>query len=142
MPIGSGQNKRVIKTKCYLRTIRLKRDNFCTKLCVYKLWLGKKYYIGSTVDINARIKLHLKTIQSCFDGVNVGANSQTLIMNYLIRNPNITEGVVEVISFVKSEYELVDEENRWLSSAYHDPDCLNYSNKTTRKIKGVVIRPK
>lgn len=139
--IDSGRS-RVIISKCHLKTIRLKRENFCTKLCVYKIWFGNKYYIGSTVDINARMKLHLRTIQACFDGVNVGSNSQTIIMKHLLVNPNIKEGLVEIISFVKSEYDLVDEESKWLTAAYNDRNCLNYSNNTARKIKGTTIRPK
>ncbi len=105
------------------------------------MWFGEKYYIGSAVDINSRISLHFKSITGCFNGYGIGNNSQTVIMRHLIRNPSITEGLVEILSFVKSEYDLVNEENKFLSAAYLDPNCLNYSNNTTRKIKGVIVRP-
>lgn len=111
-------------------------------MCVYKIWFGDKYYIGSAVDLYARIAMHFKSITGCFAGNNVGANSQTKIMQYLVKTPSITEGVVEILSFVKTEYELVDEEKKWLDAAYYDANCLNYSNKTSRKINGVIVRPK
>lgn len=108
---------------------------------MYKIWFGNKYYIGSAVDINSRMALHFKSITNCFEGINVGSNSQTRIMRHLMKNPSITEGIVEVLTFVKSEYDLVNEEKKWLNPAFYDPNCLNYSINTSRKINGVIVRP-
>lgn len=138
---GSGQKNRII-TKCHLKRIRLRRENLRTSLCVYKIWFGNKYYIGSAKEINARISLHFNSILQCFDGRNIGRNSQTNIMHHLMKNPSITEGIVDILAFVKSEHELVQEEKKWLDSSFRDINCLNYSKNTSRKINGVIVRPK
>lgn len=83
----------------------------------------------------------VRTILRCFEGHRVGNNSQTLIMDYLIDNPEIIEATVEILEFVDSEYNLVNAERAWMNKHFLDVNCLNYSNKTTRRIDGVLIRP-
>ena len=109
-------------------------------MCVYRIWFGEKYYIGSTVDLIMRMKWHYQSINSCFAGNRVGQNSQTNIMNHLIDNPEITEGLVEILCFGKTERELVTLEKEWLLPVYGHPDCLNERSHTTRRIDGVLVR--
>ena len=110
-------------------------------ICVYRVWFGDSFYIGSTVNLNVRINLLCRVVLGCFEGKRIGRNSPTEIMNHLIRNPDINQAIVEVIEFVSSEYELVEAERSWIDKYFLDINCLNYSNKTSRKINGVMIRP-
>lgn len=135
---GSGSRKVITRTK--FSRIVLKTDHICPKMCVYRIWFGDKFYIGSTTNLDSRLSLHTKTILGCFNGERVGRNSQTNIMFHLMAHPSITEGVAEILSFVKEEIELVGEEKRWLSKYFNDPMCLNHSPHTTRKINGVLVR--
>ena len=110
-------------------------------ICVYRVWFGDFFYIGSTMNLPHRMICLSKTISDCFDGKRVGENSQTAIMNHLIDHPNIVEGIAEVLEFVESEYDLVFAEWRWLNKYYNDFNCLNQTDKTSRKINGIIIRP-
>lgn len=127
-------------TSSNLKQIRLKVDHINPKMCVYKMWLGDKFYIGSTVELYGRMKWHYRTINDCFAGKKVGRNSQTNMMNHLKANPNITEGLVEILCFGKNETELVRLEKEWLLPVYGHPDCLNQRSHTTRRVNGVLVR--
>jgi hypothetical protein len=109
-------------------------------MCVYRLWFGKKYYIGSSTDLEKRMKLHYRKIMDCFSGKGIGRNSQTNIMYHLIENPLITEGLVEILEFGKTEEELVFLEDKWLRPSFTDQNCLNQCKHTTRRINGVLVR--
>lgn len=126
--------------KSNLKKIRLKVDHISPKMCVYRIWFGEKYYIGSTIDLIARMKWHYRTINDCFAGKRVGKNSQTNIMNHLMDNPEITEGLVEIICFCKNERELVTLEKAALLPIYKHPNCLNERSHTTRRIDGILVR--
>lgn len=129
-----------IRRASKLKTIRLRHDNAFIRMCVYKIWFGNKFYIGSTTNIDNRLKVHLSSINACFDGKRVGKNSQTNIMNHLILNPGITEGIAEILEVCKTEYELVTEEKKHLGAVFLSPDCLNQVRHTTRRINGVLVR--
>lgn len=123
-----------------LKRIRLKYDHINPKMCVYKIWFGDKFYIGSSVDLNKRMQDHYRMILSCFRGERNGRNSQTNMMNHLKANPHIQEGIVEILEFCKSEYELVFAERKHLQPVYKTPNCLNQASHTTRRINGVLIK--
>lgn len=110
-------------------------------ICVYKVWFGDSFYIGSTTNLKQRMKFLSRTIYNCFAGKRVGNNSQTEIMKHLIANPEIKQGIVEILEFVDTEIDLVNAEWKWLNKHYNDFNCLNYTDKTSRKINGVIIRP-
>jgi hypothetical protein len=109
--------------------------------CVYRIWFGDAFYIGSSMDLETRLKMHVYKIYKCFLGKGIGNNSQTQIMNYLANNPGITDGLVEILSFADSEQELVQAESLWMERLFDRSACLNYSNKTSRVINGTIIRP-
>lgn len=58
-----------------------------------------------------------------------------------MRNPSIVEGVAEILEVVDTEYDLVYAEKRWMNKYFSDHKCLNHSQKTSRKINGVIVRP-
>ena len=109
-------------------------------MCVYRVWFGEKFYIGSTVNIERRIKFLLYAINGCFKGKRVGKNSQTNIMNHLIDNPSITEGIIDILEFTNSEHDLVFLEGKWIKEYFKNGICLNERIQTTRKIDGVLVR--
>lgn len=111
------------------------------RILVYRIWFGSSFYVGSSISMEARVKDHVRKINRCFAGKGVRNNSHTLIMNHLSANPEIAEGMVEILSFVDSEYELVQEEKNWLDRFFYYKNCLNYSNKTSRRINGIMIKP-
>ena len=110
-------------------------------ICVYKVWFGDAFYIGSTINLEARMKQLTCVVLGCFSGKRLGNNSQTEIMMHLIEHPEINEGVAEVLEFADSEYDLVDAEKKWLDRHFFELNCLNCSDKTSRKINGVMVRP-
>ena len=107
---------------------------------IYKITIGNKYYIGSTVDTTSRKESWEKTIDDHFHNVNdrFGKNSATNIMFLVIESEEHSVGVMELLELVDSEEMLNIVEEEWLKKSKGDENCLNVkfkvANVTRRKI--------
>lgn len=113
------------------------------KMCIYRIWFGNKYYIGSTANSFNRLCLHQRTFWRWFTfNERVGKNSVTNICNHVINSPYISTGYFELLLEIFKEEYLPVEEYKLLQQSFGDSNCLNYQFTTYRKVKGVEIRGK
>jgi len=111
------------------------------RFCIYRIWFGDSFYLGSSTNLKNRIDHHISKIHGCFAGKRIGNNSHTAIMRHLAINPEIIYGFIKILEFIDTEYELVQAEKTWMNKLFYKDNCLNYSNNTSRKVDGVIVRP-
>lgn len=111
------------------------------RICIYRIWFGKKFYIGATMDSYKRILSHTKAIEGGFKGQRIGMNSITRIVDHLKANPFIQTAFFELLQECENEIDLVDGEHEWLYPCKGNPDCLNVNFNVHRTINGIIVRP-
>lgn len=113
--------------------------------CVYKITFGGKFYIGRSTLLAQRIAAHETGINTALRGyakhINSGASIYSVpgkssmymrLAKYLLENPQIKHGVVEVITRGITEDDLYVNELPILRNLIGNPDCLNVSFTTGR----------
>jgi hypothetical protein len=116
-------------------------EHHLDKCCIYRIWLGNKFYIGATINSYNRILGHNKAIAGAYEGKKIGKNSITNMYNHLVANPHIDTGFFEILEECDNELDLVDAEHDWLCNFEGNPDCLNQSFKIHRTINNIIVRP-
>ena len=106
----------------------------------YKIFFGRKYYVGATANIIKRVSWHKRTINNAMANDYPGINSVNNIVNYIKKNKRIKTAKVVVIEWVDKEEELVQAEQTLLDIGFFDKKCLNFLYKAYRKVNGVEIR--
>mgnify|MGYP001583305040 CR=1 FL=1 len=119
-------------------TILFKDESDADKMCVYKITIGKKYYIGSTINTTSRKNSWEQAVDDAFYNHRYGKNSVTNVMHHVLKNKKNEVGIMSVIELVESEDLLNETEQKWLSIAKGDKKCLNcrfrVSNSSRKKI--------
>lgn len=102
----------------------LKKEDYTSASCVYKLWFGKKFFIWKakalfqsldtvSVDIDRRLR----------NGMKQG-DMYTLVISH-IQRARVTQMEAEVVLYSDNPEELLIAEYEALKAAKGNPDCLN-----------------
>lgn len=92
---------------------------------VYKIYFGKKYYIGRSVDMVARVNKHCQEINYHLQlKILKPQGSYRNIKNHLIKYPSISVATVTILKICVRE-ELQKIEYNYLKKALRDKNCLN-----------------
>lgn len=112
------------------------------QMAVYKITIGDKYYIGSTVNTSVRREGWEKSVDDCYHNIEgrVGNNSATKIMLLAIESEECCVGVMEVLEIVDSEEMLNIVEQEWLSKSKGDENCLNVKFKVSNAPRRKTIK--
>ena len=105
------------------------------KMCIYRIWFGNKYYIGSTKNMARRRWNHVVNLNKLIYNLQTGEASNYNILKHLFMNLDITCGEMELLKEVETEAELSPMEEMYLKEAVDDENCLNYSQKAIRPSK-------
>ena len=126
--------------KCFKVIIEHPEDE--GQMGVYKITIGKKYYIGSTVDTSQRKESWEKAVDDCFHNIEgrVGNNSATKIMLLAIKRKKHCVGIMEVLELVDSEDLLNIVEQEWLKKSKGDENCLNVKFKVSNAPRRKTIK--
>ena len=98
---------------------------------IYKIWFGKKYYIGRSRWLANRIKGHENYLYKRLNGLVDAAEIHEeldyykFIMAHVTRNKSMKTALAEVVEYCDSDYFLWKKENKHLRLAKGDPNCLN-----------------
>lgn len=99
--------------------------------CIYRISFGNKYYIGKTKLLNMRLWSHIKNINAAINEYPIFTTKTTKsyekTVRFLLENPKINVGYIEVLHQCENEYELWYMENKYLRDSRGDANCLNTS---------------
>lgn len=95
--------------------------------CVYRIWLGKKYYIGKTKDLENRIRCHEYDLRrhiknTAFGKVNMFYQH---MVDHVIKH-KINTCYFEILGICRDEDARVRLEQMWFDTCCDDINCLNY----------------
>lgn len=124
--------------------LKLTNEKFYWMQGVYLIRIGRLKYIGKSNRIGLRIDQHSRVINSVLENytqfVNIGFNSITeekakarylVIAKYLLENPKIRVGTVDVLQRQMCPNMLCVAEQRLISEFYNDPDCYNIATSSS-----------
>jgi hypothetical protein len=98
---------------------------------IYKITFGHRFYIGRSQLVYQRWLAHERNINialSQYPDLNMRDYGYYInLIRYLLENPNINVGYIEVIRQCESFYELCQAENVILNDFVGNPDCFNRS---------------
>ena len=112
---------------------------------VYKITFGRVFYIGRSKLIFNRWHSHNRGLNLAlsqypiYDESSYGYYGQ--LVQYLLENPKITVGYIEVLHQCENDYELWYMENKYLQDNKGNPDCVNrafYGNRPTKEIFPII----
>lgn len=109
-------------------TIVIKAEDLHKRHVIYRINFGHRFYIGRTEYVKKRMYHHQYTINRLLVAEDIHPDHYMLpTILHLKENPDITEGVVSIItSFQHSPGEAVDYEEAWIE-ALRQYGCLNRS---------------
>lgn len=92
---------------------------------VYKIWFGKKYYIGKSTDIKKRVQWHRRHVIRALQELNFGSLGAHKNMLYHIwLTPSVKFARVEVLRRCHP-IKVDNAEKRFIWAARNDNNCLN-----------------
>lgn len=93
---------------------------------VYRIWFGKKYYIGRARDIFLRVKQHQYLLNKAMaEVIEIDNHYYKHVLAHLGANIKIKKGVVEILIVSNKDKDLVKGEQKWFNETMSDPNCLN-----------------
>lgn len=98
-----------------------------TVSCVYKIWFGKKYYVGRTNNLAVRMRSHQSVINEkgrFWESAKNKNHYCRKILDHICEN-DLFWGYYEVVQICKNEMELVYWEQYYLDLGKEDDNCLN-----------------
>lgn len=105
------------------------------KSCIYRIWFGDCYYIGSTKNIYNRVNGHQSELDKQLTKKNISSGTYRKIVCHILNTIGISCAVVEIIRPCPEE-DLHKTERECHLKVLDDPQCLNVFNhhRTTLKI--------
>jgi len=102
----------------------LAQQDYPNGMCVYKIIVGKKYFIWKCKFLHNSVETIMKDIyRKTSKGYKAGDSQENLI-DY-IKKSRVTKCWIEAISFTEDPRELLKLETDALEAGSSDPDCLN-----------------
>lgn len=106
--------------------------------CVYKITFGHRFYVGRTKNLSFRVAQHERGINFLMNNyADISTNGYKTELKrkqvsyykstaqFLLENPKITTGKVEVLQRALTNNELYFAENKYLRELDGNRDCLN-----------------
>lgn len=98
---------------------------------IYRIWFGKKYYIGRSRCLKSRRKGHENALYKRLNGllndakIDPELDYYKLVIAHLKINKKIVVAKAEVLVYCDPDHLLVRNEAKFLKKAKGDPNCLN-----------------
>lgn len=98
---------------------------------IYRIWFGKKYYIGRSRCLKNRLTGHENYLYKRLNGlipeekIHEELDYYQFIFAHVSRVKSIKTAQAEVLEYCDSDYYLWKKENKHLRLAKGDPNCLN-----------------
>lgn len=112
---------------------------------VYKITFGRRFYIGRSKLLFSRWQSHnrgLNLALSQYPGYNeTSYGYYGCLIQYLLENPKITVGYIELLHQCENDYELWYMENKILHDNRSNPDCVNrsfYGNRPQKEVFPII----
>lgn len=102
---------------------------------IYRIEFGNKFYIGQAKRMATRMYQHERGIAGCMLRYAMPKPYEAhycRLVQYLLENPSVTFGRVEVIQRCVTAWDLFYAERAWLQDVKENPDCLNGTFEPTR----------
>lgn len=101
---------------------------------IYKLWFGEKYYIGRSRCLYTRMYSHRSDLFKRVNGLmkpddiyyDPELDAFKHIVAHLKTIPELEEIKVQILCYCSTDDELVAMEQKWLTKAKKEGNCLNY----------------
>lgn len=103
--------------------------------CVYRIWFGKRFYIGRSINILNRIKQHERGLNIAILQNNTTSGVYPLIVKHII-DKNITEAVLEIIEYSDARSVFFIEQYR-LREFIGSKKCLNVFRASCRELRAI-----
>lgn len=103
---------------------------------IYRIDFGGKFYIGMAKQLQQRVYQHETSINKCIEQFHMPpkyAQTYLSISRYLLENPKITEGRVQIIQRAITTADLCYMEANHLNHYRNHADCMNKTFEGTRK---------
>ncbi len=91
--------------------------------CVYYLYFGDKFYIGSTANISKRITTHISCINTLYLSKRAFGGYFKIINH--IKETGINEFTVKIYGFCSDNYSMISLEKFLLTKYFKNSNCLN-----------------
>ncbi len=85
--------------------------------CIYKITINERYYIGSTINLKNRIRLHILDLNK--------NNHKNSILQRAYNKHGYDNFKYEILKIVGEEENLFEVEQRYLDEYYDDDMCMN-----------------
>lgn len=93
--------------------------------CIYKIWFGRKYYIGSTKRFLKRMQEHDYALNAELSKGNVKTGMYQHVIKHLLKNEGIEVAYVEILAVVENNKDLLLTEELFLFQSHASKSNLN-----------------